>query len=42
MKREKKKRTQSEHHGRAFRNPKGATEVVRKFRKKAAAFSRKK
>ena len=40
--RKKKKRTQSEHHGRALRNPKGATEVVRKFRKKAAGFSRKK
>ena len=27
--------------GKAFRNPKGATEVVRRFRKKAAGFSRK-
>ena len=40
-KKELKATTTDIYSGRGFRNPKGATEVVRRFRKKAAGFSRK-
>ena len=39
-KKELKASTTESYSGRAFRNPKGATEVIRRFRKKKAGFSR--
>ena len=38
-KKELKASTRKIYSGRAFRNPKGATEVIRRFRKKTAGFS---